>query len=280
MTSITDSADPLVDAVRRALASLGYSAATPASARNDVYEAYLLLKVVDAAIGHGYQVAMAYDVPQAAGTAPSELRVRRGPGYLFTDRDKTGSLYTHLVLLAPGSLDALGVYIGVRTSGHSGVLNEADVLVLSEAVAQARVRGIEHPAAEDVGIHMEAKLEGGAVLLMTARAFVGMAADFHGRRTRSGPLRLSVIAAPKVSQSALAFVNQIPLPTAAISGVYPGSTGDEELTRLLSRCIPSDFPAVRGGAYCAVAGQLGTSRSGVTMECAVATDGRLRWKRK
>lgn len=252
---------------------------------NDLYEVFLLLKVVEAGRAAGYGVHLAYDSPQPSTKnskipPPTELCVRRSPAHLYSAKDSLGRYYTHLVL-TNAHAPALGVYVGVRVMGRSGVLSEADVLVMDEGVARSRVSAKEDPKAVegDVRIHIEGKNYSDRVNLAAVRSFVGMAADFYTTQTVPRHPSKSLMAATQVGKAAEEFGNDTPsVPTIVFSGTFPGNEAAlvNHLKDLLSPC---PIGLVHPGAYCAPAGLRGRTAKETPMTCALAADGRLRWKR-
>lgn len=277
MTTTPSNAPALLARIRAALAALGYSPASSVihSSHDNLYEAYLLVQLVDAALQHGYGVSVEFDSPPASHATAKELRVRRRPGYLATKKDTTGNPYTHVVF--NGGPTRLGAYIGIRTKGLSGVLSELDLLVIDEDVARTHVKNHTHPNRKDVVVHVEAKhFLTGPVDLGTARAFVGMASDIHEKRNATQ--RVSLLVAPQISRPAQLFVDNTTLPTMAITDAFPTGKGEATLLDQLKSRLPYVGPAVHAGAFCSHVGARGTSRKGKSMTCSVARDGRLRWK--
>lgn len=276
MTMTTSGTPALLAKVMAALNNLGYSPASTMirSSHDDLYEAYLLVQLVKAALRRGYEVSLEFDTPPVPHVAASELRVRRGPGYLATRNDTTGKPYTHVVLT--GNSKRIGAYIGIRTEGLSSILNELDLLVISEHTAQAHVANHRHPHWSDVLVHVEAKHFTGAVYLGAARAFIGMAADINATRATT-PIT-SFLVAPRISQPAQLFVDGTRLPTRAITDAFPTGRGEATLLDELGSRLPYVGSVVHGGAFCSQLGARGTSRTGKSMTCLVARDKRLRWK--
>lgn len=277
--SVSSHDDAALARVEAALKALGWDPASSAltSTHDGLYEAYLLMMVVEAARRGGYTATLAYDSPAVTG-APTELRVRRGPGYLSTVHDSTKQPYSHPVLTKGGS--SFGVYIGVRTKGLSRLLNEADILVLQESVAQGHVAAGRHPTARDLLIHVEAKhYLTGPVALGAGRSFVGMASDFHRARASTPNVgQASLLAAPLVGGSAKKFVDRTLLPTKAVTDVFPTGEGEEGFVQEIWRLLGGGGPHVHPGAFCALVGDKGISSTGKQMVCGKARDNRHRWK--
>ena len=276
----------LLSRVKRALAALGYTPGSSVSKSdaNDLYEAFLLTRVLEAAIAEGFTVHLDYDVPPTATSSPpASLCVRRSPARLHTAKDTAGRPYTHPVLTSTKGR-ILGVYAGVQVKGMSGVLSEADVLVMDESVATTRVRATppEDPTADDgdVLIHLEAKNYSTAAGLAVTRSFVGMAADFYDTRRDPSKDATSLLVATVVGTSAAQFVDRTPsVATKVLSGVFPEA--DAQLFVHLRKLLKSTSAReVHPGAYCEPPGMQGVTKTGTPMTCSLDSAGkRNRWKR-
>jgi hypothetical protein len=116
----------MIAAIAAALApgiSLG---PTAPSALSDIFEAYIWALVVLAAKSEGANVHYE-DVSQ---TPVTSLVFRTSPGQIYS----TAHAYTHAVIDFP-QRPPLEAHIGVMIAGKSGVLHEADVMVVRRAEA-------------------------------------------------------------------------------------------------------------------------------------------------
>lgn len=167
----------LLAAVQAALGSavtLGYASTVKA---HDVYEAYVLTLLLEAARDTGWLL----DLRDTTGAMTSKALFRLGPGRLAS------GLFTHVHMTRAGNQD-LEVHLGVKVSGKSArkvskptacghLLHEFDLLVLPATVAARCRRANADPAYTDVVLHAETKFYTGNLTLPLGRAAVGMAVE-------------------------------------------------------------------------------------------------------
>lgn len=171
------SASSLLAAVQSALGSavtLGYANTVDA---HDVYEAYVLTLLLEAARDRHWHL----ELRDTTGALTSKANFRRGPGRL------PSGIFTHVRMTRPGNQD-LEVHLGVKVSGKSvrkvskptvcgHLLHEFDLLVLPSAIAGRCRRTNADPAYNDVVLHAETKFYTGNLTLPLGRAAVGMAIE-------------------------------------------------------------------------------------------------------
>lgn len=143
--------------------ALGYNSGTAA---HDVYEGYVLAKLVEAARSDGWTC----ELRDSTGALTTRAVFRLGPGRLPSGN------FSHVRLSKPGKPD-LEAHIGVKVRGKSPVAHEFDLLVLRRSAADLCRRTGSDPVRSDVVIHAEAKYYGGNLSLPIGRAVVGLAVD-------------------------------------------------------------------------------------------------------
>jgi hypothetical protein len=160
--------DTLLNEVKSALGPAIRPSLSTASARSDLFEAYALMLVVQAARIEG--ATASYRDPSDRPT--TDFAFRTSPGYLWS----TIKPYTFVLIQFDGK-EALEAHMGVRVAGASGVPHELDVCVIrrSEAVT-SRARQV-HPRSRKVVIAVECKFYTTNLSLALARAFIGLATD-------------------------------------------------------------------------------------------------------
>ena len=157
----------LLNAIRAALHGVVHSGYGTADVLDDIYEAYVWTRVLEAARRLGW--AVSYSTP--AGHAPTTLLLRRGPGVIYSSAP-----FTFAVLSKRGR-PTLEVHLGVMVTGRSRVAHECDVLVLTEAAAQAARHAGVHPTYRDVVLQAECKFYTRDLSLGLARGLRGLSAD-------------------------------------------------------------------------------------------------------
>jgi hypothetical protein len=139
------------------------------SAGSDIFEAYVLMLVIQAALEEGAQVTYR----DVFGNTPTTFVFRTSPGYIYSRAQP----YTHGVI-AFASKPALEVHMGVRVVGKSGVLHECDIAVIEQAEAETCRRNYVPPRSTKVLIAAECKFYVAALKLSLAREFLGVADRF------------------------------------------------------------------------------------------------------
>lgn len=158
----------LLNEIDRALGQAMSPSLTSASAVSDLFEAYVLTLVIEAARIEGATVSY----QDRFGNPVICFVYRTSPGHIYS----TAHQYTHALIEFPGK-SALEAHTGVRVTGISKVLHECDVSVVrhDEAVT-CRTNNVP-PRSNKVEICVECKFYSDSLPLNLARAFVGLAAD-------------------------------------------------------------------------------------------------------
>lgn len=143
--------------------SLGYDSQ---SAAHDLYEAYVLTLLLEAARGDSWN----WVLRDQSCNITKHAVFRKGPGRLPTGN------FTHALLTRPDK-QSLEAHIGVKVRGKSNISHEFDLLVLPSSAAQAcRTSGAD-PTWQTVRGHAEAKYYAGDLPLPLGRAAVGLERD-------------------------------------------------------------------------------------------------------
>lgn len=162
--------DPaLLNAIRAVVGNIAAPGLTSAAAANDVFEAYVLSRVLVAARRAGATAITWHDRDNQPA---SSLVFRTGPGAIYSDRRP----YTHAVIEFPNT-ERLEAHIGVIVEGKSGVAHECDVVVLPESEGYlCRLRSV-NPRHSKIVIAVECKYYTGQIPLNLARSFIGLISD-------------------------------------------------------------------------------------------------------
>jgi hypothetical protein len=137
---------------------------------SDIYEAYLFSLVLDAGRVEGATISLHC----IHGGPPTPFVFRTSPGYLNSRIRNYG--YAQLDFIGCPSLEA---HVGIRVSGHSGVLHECDISVLikDEAdVCRSRAENVA-PRSHKIVIALEAKYYTTDLALHLGRGFLGFTRD-------------------------------------------------------------------------------------------------------
>ncbi|GAA0259983.1 hypothetical protein GCM10010492_71190 [Saccharothrix mutabilis subsp. mutabilis] len=138
---------------------------------DDIYEVFIFSLAAAFAHDRGADVKLVDHM----GRPTNELKFRRSPGQLFA-RDHS---YTH-ALIRFGFTPPLELHIGIRVQGGSGVLHEADVLMLPQEEADISRQAGVAPRAAKCNLVIECKHYVNSSLdLGLARNFQGLYADLH-----------------------------------------------------------------------------------------------------
>jgi hypothetical protein len=166
---------PLPNLLAQIQAALGPgmpASLTTASDGSDIYEAYILSLVIDAAEAEGAVVSFS----NVDGSLPTVFTFRTSPGHIWWANQP----YTHVELQFPG-VPLLELHMGVYVSGKSGLIHEADVLViLSEEADLSRVNQVPPRSSRSI-IATECKFYSANLRIGLARAFVGLCSDLTSR---------------------------------------------------------------------------------------------------
>ncbi|MBT0768739.1 hypothetical protein KIH74_07365 [Kineosporia sp. J2-2] len=195
---------------------------------DDLYEAYLWCLVLQAARRRGYTDI---EILDRHGATPKDVRLRRGPGRLSVVHQ-----YTHAVLKLPPrqsetglclGADELEVHVGVRVRGRSGVLHEADVLVLPARIARQRRTDREDPHWCDPYVVIEAKYYSDKISLSLGRGFSGLMSEL----LRARGIFASTVPNPKI-RDLLEHLGHV-----AVFGVGPGTLAEEVMKEEIGRIL-------------------------------------------
>ena len=160
--------DQLCNEIESTLGQALLPSLTRQSAASDLFEAYIFSLIIEAARLEGAGVS--YE--DVSGVCPSVFVFRTSPGNIWS----TTRPYTHAVLDFPDKPN-LEAHVGVYVTGKSGVLHEADVLVLHQSEAAACRRGRVHPRHAKVILSAECKFYAAPVGLAQGRGFLGLSLD-------------------------------------------------------------------------------------------------------
>jgi len=148
------------------------TAAVASSPQPDIFEAYIMSLVLKAAQEEGASISYEH----RDGSSASSLILRVSPGYIYS----TAKNYTHALIRFPAR-PALEAHTGIKITGKSGVLHEADVAVLESAEAEnCRLNSVS-PRSSKVLISVECKFYSSALQLHLARGFVGLVRDLSAK---------------------------------------------------------------------------------------------------
>jgi hypothetical protein len=162
--------DPaLIAAIRNVVGHLAVPGLTTAAEANDVFEAYVLSRVLAAATTAG---ATSIHWRDRLDNSATTLIFRTAPGAIYSDR----RLYTHALLTFPQT-DPLEVHIGVIVEGKSGVAHECDVVVLPHSEGRLCRASAVNPRHSQIVIAVECKYYTGQIPLNLARSFVGLLSE-------------------------------------------------------------------------------------------------------
>lgn len=141
---------------------------TNSSQGSDLFEAYILTLILQAARSEGATVA--YET--VFGTAPAQFYFRTSPGHIYSTRHP----YTHAVIDF-GGRPPLEAHLGILVAGKSQVLHECDVAVLGRAEAEECRQNRTEPRSRTLTLSAEAKFYTTALGLDLARSFIGLISD-------------------------------------------------------------------------------------------------------
>jgi hypothetical protein len=167
--------EQLLLAIQEAIGAAVVPSLTTQSAASDLFEAYVLGILLEAARVEGADVRY-YD---AYGKPTTQFVFRTSPGYIFSQAQP----YTHALIRFQGC-PALEAHIGVRAAGKSGVLHECDISVIYSAQAQACRLALAHPRQIDLVLAVECKFYTVALKPDLARSFIGLGVDLGSDRCR------------------------------------------------------------------------------------------------
>jgi len=160
----------VLDALGSATSATGLGSHYDKKAKeNDLYEAFILLTLLEVAVRQRWDVT----IVGPDGGERDELLLRGAPGS-FTNPSRE---YTHAVLSRRGAFD-LEAHVGVKVRGESGVLHEADLLLMPRAVSEACRASGDAPGVRQAIAVLEAKfISADSVPLGYGRGLVGLGRD-------------------------------------------------------------------------------------------------------
>lgn len=145
---------------------------TSASAGSDIFEAYILSIILDAAEAEGATITFR----NVDGSLPTVFTFRTSPGHIWS----TAQQYTHAEIQFVG-VPLLEAHMGVYVSGKSGLIHEADILVLTGAEGQLCRQNLVPPRSHRSIVAVECKFYASSIKIGLARAFVGLCSDLSSR---------------------------------------------------------------------------------------------------
>lgn len=158
----------LIAEIQAALGAAVNPSLTVTSAANDIFEAYILSLVINAARAEGATISF-MDV---FGNTPTTYVFRTSPGHIFL----TTQPYCHTVIEFPNK-PTLEAHIGIYVGGKSRVFHECDVAVLFQEEADlCRLNNVP-PRHSQVLISIECKHYTVGLKLDLARSFMGLSSD-------------------------------------------------------------------------------------------------------
>src|ERR1039457_2024189 len=145
---------------------------TAASAGSDVFEAYVLSLVLQAAAIEGANLGFR----NVDGSNSNIFTFRTSPGHIWWNNRP----YTHAELQFPNA-PLLEAHLGVYVTGRSGLIHEADVLVLLSEEAELCRQNEAPPRSKRSLIATECKFYSATLGIGLARAFLGLCSDLSSR---------------------------------------------------------------------------------------------------
>lgn len=168
------------------------SKSTPSTKRlqsiagEDLYEAYLFMRVLSAARHKGTTVEL---LGERTRQRAQEIFFRRSPGTLHHTSKKAPD-YTFALLKPPGRghhallgahspllSDHSALFVGIKALGYSGVTHECDLLLIPFWEAKLAQNRPHYPLWGCAGLYVEAKFNSEKISLPIARALIGVDAD-------------------------------------------------------------------------------------------------------
>jgi hypothetical protein len=158
----------IVAEIRQLLPTIVSQTTWDLAADEDRFEGYLFSLVLKAAEKEGGQISFENRNCPFTGVAT----FRTSPGHLWSDARP----YTHAVISFPNR-PALEAHVGVYITGRSKLYHEADVAVLSRAVARTCRAERTDPAASDAVLLLECKFYSSDPGISLGREFLGLSAE-------------------------------------------------------------------------------------------------------
>jgi hypothetical protein len=148
----------------------GGASAISAADLDDLYEAYVITALIQAALAEQWAVQLE-DITEAP---VSTALFRRSPGNIYSSPG--GQAFTHFALSKTGVPD-LEAHIGIKVTGKSDVEHECDVALLPKDAAVFCRRNRVHPRSARLLFAAECKYYTGNITLGLGRAFIGLATE-------------------------------------------------------------------------------------------------------
>ncbi len=161
--------DPLLAELRQILGTLVQATNWDAAAPEDRFEGYIFALTLEAAEKEGATVR--YE--NRNGFFNGVCTFRTSPGHIWSDARP----YTHAVLSFPNKPD-VEVHVGIYLQGRSGVLHEADVVVLPRSEALTCRQNRAEPRAASAILTIECKFYDTPPGIRLGRSFIGLSAEF------------------------------------------------------------------------------------------------------
>jgi len=148
----------------------GGAAVISSSDLDDLYEAYVMTAVIEAALAEQWTVQLE-DIAEAP---VSTALFRRSPGNIYPSPG--GQAFTHFALVKAGA-PSLEAHIGIKVTGKSDVEHECDVALLPKEAARFCRTNRVHPRSTRLLLAAECKYYVGSITLGLGRAFIGLATE-------------------------------------------------------------------------------------------------------
>jgi hypothetical protein len=160
--------EPLLTEISQFLPSIVKLTSWEQAADEDRFEGYLFSLTLEAAKKEGAKIRFQNRNGPFGGTAT----FRTAPGHLWSSFRP----YTHAVIEFPNK-PVLEVHVGVYVSGRSKLYHEADVVVLSRAVARTCRSDHTDPPHSDAVLFLECKYYAADPGVGLGREFLGLSAE-------------------------------------------------------------------------------------------------------
>ena len=165
--------EQLLSEIRAALQHAGTSWIEQ-SDLGDLFEAYVLAGLVQAARDEGWGVSLLDMREQPAGQA----LFRGSPGNIYASPSSRN--FTHFVFERSG-VPTLEAHIGIKVTGKSDVEHECDVALLPQDTARSCRMHRVHPRSTRLLFSAECKFRTSRVPLQLGREFVGLATELSSQ---------------------------------------------------------------------------------------------------
>jgi hypothetical protein len=166
---------PLVDLLIEIQQALGLAASSnlsTSSQGDNVFEAYVFSRVLEAAQVEGATVLLINEPPTS-----QIFRLRTSPSHLWIG----GYSYAYLTFPSVSEAPPLELHTGIYLTGKSKQIHEADVAVIDAAEAEFARDNSTPPRSTKSLLTIECKFLSGDVGIAMGRGFVGLCSDFGSR---------------------------------------------------------------------------------------------------